>query len=103
MSSTRRWIPIILLLSGTVALCATEKRNYEVWGHKDGEVILMPHVAPVLYVSQKSGAPIPEKGSLNCEFKQEIMTSPVGEKYHTLVGYCENGITVNLTGIDLNH
>jgi hypothetical protein len=92
----------ISLLFGSL-LYATEKRDYEVWGKKDGETVLMPHVAPIIGVKQVSGPPIPEHGSLACNFKQETETTPRGEKVHVLAGYCEQGIVVHVTSIDLNH
>lgn len=92
----------ILLLSG-IALCATEKRNYEIWGTKGEDTVIMPHVAPLIGVIQVSGPKMPEHGSINCDFKTDIMKSPGGDTIHILAGYCENGVVVHVTSIDLNH
>lgn len=97
------FVVAMVVLCSIIAVYASEKRNYEVWGRKDAEVIIMPHVAPVLYVKQVAGPPIPEKGSLDCVFAQESEVSPHGDNLKILVGHCSDGVVVNLVGIDLNH
>lgn len=99
----RKTLAAILLLSSAVVLHATEKRNYEVWGHKDSEIVIMPHISPLLGVKQIAGPPIPEKGSLDCEFNQESEVSPHGDNLKILVGRCSGGVVVHLISIDLNH
>jgi hypothetical protein len=94
-------VGLSLLFSGI--LYAAERRDYEVWGKKDGETVLMPHVAPIIGVKQVSGPPIPEHGSLACNFQQESAVTPKGDKIHYMVGYCEQGIVVHVVSIDLNH
>lgn len=92
----------VLLLSAAVVY-SSEKRDYEIWAKKNGEFVLMPHIAPLISVTQFSGEPLPEHGSLACEFVQETEKTPNGDTVKVLIGHCERGITVHLVGIDLNH
>ena len=91
-----------LLLLGTT-LCASEKRDYEIWRHEGNETVLMPHIAPILWVKQISGPKMPEHGSIACEFKPETKTTPKGDTVQVLNGHCEGGVVVALMAIDLNH
>ena len=96
-------IGILLLLGLAGAAIAHETRNFKVLGKDKQEFVLQPHVAPLFSVKQISGPAIPETGSLNCIFKNEERKTPSGDTIIALVGYCEGGIIVEITGIDLNH
>lgn len=101
-----RCLVMLLLLASGVYLHATEKtnlKNYEVWGRKDNEIVIMPHVSPLLGVRQISGPPIQEKGSLDCEFEQESEKTPAGDTVKIMAGHCTGGVVVHLVSIDLNH
>lgn len=64
----------------------------------ENERVLLPRVAPVIYVRQTSGATLPEKGSISCHWHQEDKNdSPV------VVGDCEGNVHLVITGIDLNY
>ena len=95
-------IGILLLLGLAGAAIAHETRNFRVLGKDKQDFVLQPHVAPLFSVKQISGPAIPETGSLNCIFKNEARLSG-GSIIQVLVGYCEGGIVVEITGIDLNH
>jgi hypothetical protein len=57
--------------------------------------VLVPHLPPVIYVRQIAGDKLPTDGSINCHWQQEA-----GPK---LVGTCEDGVKLIVTGIDLNY
>jgi len=94
---------ILVILCSAAVIYSAEKRAYEIWSKDKDEFVLMPHVAPILWVKQTAGPKLPEHGSLDCEWKQETTVTILGEKFHYLAGYCENGVVLHLTGIDLNH
>ena len=96
-------IGILFLLGLAGAAIAHETRNFKVLGKDKQDFVLQPHVAPLFSVKQISGPAISETGSLNCIFKNEERKIPGGGTVQVLVGYCEGGVVVEITGIDLNH
>lgn len=96
-------ILILFLLVGSAI--AHETRNFVILGKDTNKIdfVLQPHVAPLFSVRYVSGPPLPETGSLNCEFKDEVVKTPRGDQIHFLAGYCEGGTVVHVIGIDLNH
>ena len=102
MTKERMLITLGLLVLFATIFCMVvfgkERRVFSILGKDKAEFVIQPMVAPILYVRQVSGSPMPESGALGCEFKTDIVN---GVK--TVAGYCENGVVVHLTGIDLNH
>jgi hypothetical protein len=96
------WILACGLLSSTF-LFAGDKRDFLVLGKSGENIVLQPHVAPILYVKQVSGPMIPANGSLACQWKQGEIKTPNEDTIKILEGTCESGIVVHLVGIDLNH
>lgn len=89
----------LLLLGSTQP--AHPKRAVTILQQDTGENtrVLLPMIAPVLYVSQTEGKPLPQKGSIQCSWQEEL--SKAGDR--VIAGYCEGDAKVVLTGIDLNY
>ena len=60
---------------------------------------IMPVVAPIVFVRQTKGPVLPEdKGSTACHWSEKIVNAkPV------VVGDCDQGVELVVTGIDLNY
>jgi hypothetical protein len=60
---------------------------------------IMPMVAPIVFVRQIAGPELPEdKGSTACHWSQKIENGkPV------IVGDCDQGVKLVVTGLDLNY
>jgi len=84
-------------------LFAADTRDYLVLGKSGEDIVLQPHIAPILYVKQVAGPEMPANGSLGCKWEQGNLNTPNGDPIKILVGKCENGVVLHLTGIDLNH
>jgi hypothetical protein len=99
MGRKRILIGLLLLVAGlAVAKDVKERRAFTILGRDGKNFILQPMVAPIVWVKKIEGPNMPENGSVHCEFK-------TGYENGTKVvnGYCEKGIVIQLTGIDLNH
>lgn len=94
-------ILLSLLLAANVS-AVSDKRDISILGAdeknpKTGR-ILMPHVPPVIWVRQTKGAAMPEKGSVGCHWQEVIR-----EARALIVGTCDDGVELVITGIDLNY
>lgn len=89
-------IAIIGVLCGTVY--AQEKRAVRILGRNGNEIVIEPYTPPVLYVKQTAGKSLPEKGAVICSWEKDVVNSqPV------IIGSCENGVRLEITGLDLNY
>ena len=93
-----------LLLAATVLLVFTklESRDITIIGVDEKNPlsgrVLVPHVPPIIYVKQTAGTLLPEKGSVACHWHEEIK-----DTVPHIVGDCENGVQLLVTGMDLNY
>jgi hypothetical protein len=60
--------------------------------------VLVPHIPPVIYVKQTAGTLLPEKGSVSCHWHEETK-----DTVPHIVGDCEGGVQLLVTGMDLNY
>lgn len=88
---------IITLISLVLLLAGNERRDVRILGKDKGEIIMAPHVPPVIFVRQTAGDPLPEKGSISCHWNEEKR-----DKRPVIIGDCEHGVKLEMTGIDLN-
>lgn len=60
---------------------------------------IMPVVAPVVFVRQTKGPELPEdKGSTACHWSEKVVNNKP-----LVVGDCDQGVELVVTGIDLNY
>ena len=81
----------------TLSANSTERKALRIVGQDNGEFVLMPYTAPIMYVKQLTGPRIPASGSLVCKWINVKTGQNKG-----VFGYCESGVIVRLTGMDLN-
>jgi hypothetical protein len=91
----------LFLLSGLRADERIERRYIRILA-KDPQTngrAIMPMVAPIVFVRQIAGPELPEdKGSTACHWSQTIENGkPV------IVGDCDQGVKLVVTGLDLNY
>jgi hypothetical protein len=93
-----------LLITAAVllALGVTQTREIKIIGRDDknpetGRVIV-PQIAPIMYIRQTAGPDLPDKGSLSCHWHEEVI-----DGVPHVIGDCEGGVRVLVTGIDLNY
>ena len=90
-----------LLLALCLATTVQDKRDISIIGRDDkvtNGYVMVPHVAPVVYVRQTKGAALPEKGSTECHWHEETR-----ESRPYLIGTCEDNVELVVTGLDLNY
>jgi hypothetical protein len=95
-------ITIILALCFVVKGEDKQERRYIRILAKDPQTngrAIMPMVAPIVFVRQIAGPELPEdKGSTACHWSQTIENGkPV------IVGDCDQGVKLVVTGLDLNY
>lgn len=90
---------LLLLITATLT---TDKppKDVRILGRDDTQkngYVMLQHVAPIMFVRQLAGPPLPETGSVACHW--DFITAKDGER---IMGHCEGGVVVQLTGLDLN-
>jgi hypothetical protein len=92
----------LLLLPVLIIAAVTTSRDITIIGRDERNPesgrVLVPHVAPIIYVRQTSGEPLPEKGSISCTWREEVT-----DGLPKVIGDCAEGVQVVVTGIDLNY
>lgn len=98
---------LVLIASAAIYTSADEKRAWEILGRDTvgkGSYVVRPMVPPAFGVRQVAGPEMPGLGTIACEYKQEYEKVPNGsDRIVVLRGYCEGGIQLIITGVDLNH
>lgn len=85
------------------AHAAGDAHYFRFVGVQQQELVFQPMTPPLFGVQQISGPKIEEHALLRCKWNNEDLKTEHGDPYPALIGDCENGVKLRVTGIDLNH